>query len=79
MGGRSSGRSWSSGRFWGWRWEVLREELELWEELVVYHSEMPYGRAFLSASMAVCHYLGIVSGIVSVQSQSYSIFHLIPM
>ena len=36
-------------RFWVWRWEVLREELELWEELVVYHSEMPYGRAYLSA------------------------------
>ena len=36
-------------RFWVWRWEVLREELGLWEELVVYYSEMPYGRAFLSA------------------------------
>ena len=43
-------------RFWVWRWEVLREELELWEELVMYHSEMPYGRALLSASRAVCHY-----------------------
>ena len=36
-------------RFWVWRWEVLREELELWEELVVCNSEMPYGRALSSA------------------------------
>ena len=37
-------------------------ELELLEELVVYNSEMPYGRALLSAYRAVCHYSGIVSG-----------------
>ena len=28
--------------FWVWRWEVLRVELELRVELVVYSSEMPY-------------------------------------
>ena len=28
-------------RFWVWRWEVLRVELELRVELVVYSSEMP--------------------------------------
>ena len=38
-------------------------ELELRVELVVYNSEMPYGRALLSAYRAVCHYSGIISGL----------------